>query len=63
MRDRNSGTRPGRQSASVGGRTRLPLHIKTLDTLRAAAFGRGRFIDDLAEDLTTRRLPLTDLAD
>jgi hypothetical protein len=32
-----------------------------LDTLRAAAFGSGRFLDDLVEDLTTRRSPLSDL--
>lgn len=35
----------------------------TLDTLRAAAFARGRFLDDLAEDLTTGRMPLSDLQD
>jgi hypothetical protein len=32
-----------------------------LDALRAAAFSRGQLIDDLAEDLANRRLPITDL--
>jgi hypothetical protein len=32
-----------------------------LDALRAAAFGRGQLIDDLAEDLANRRLPINDL--
>ena len=40
----------------------LPVQ-DALDTLRAAAFARGRFLDDLAEDLITGRLPLSDLAD
>ena len=31
-----------------------------LDALRAAAFSRGQLIDDLAEDLASRRLPITD---
>ena len=32
-----------------------------LDVLRAAACSRGQLIDDLAEDLVSRRLPITDL--
>jgi hypothetical protein len=32
-----------------------------LDALRVAALSRGQLIDDLAEDLVSRRLPITDL--
>ena len=34
--------------------------LDALDALRAAAFSRGQLIDDLAEDLASRRLPITD---